>query len=172
MLISDFQTSYDTFRYVLNMTDMDASYDDPRGASGGPMHPPPPSPLSATSQATVRRLRRTRQRLGSYRHDLVVAMRVVNGVERELVQAEWENFLADENVRCERVREVLARQAGEPQKQEGGRRAGTQRAPAGEAEAGTDGLRREDLWEWHQQYCGSCAADQRALLAQRGQSLV
>lgn len=41
------------------------------------------------TRSTARRLRRTRQNLGSYRHELLVAMRVVNNVEREMIRAEY-----------------------------------------------------------------------------------
>ena len=88
--------SYETFQSIVNSTDLDAPYHD-AGAGFA----------SATGKATARRLRRTRQRLGTYRHDLLVAMRVVNGIEREMIQSEWENWLADENLRCEQVSNML-----------------------------------------------------------------
>src|SRR5450756_139937 len=59
------------------------------------------------TRSTAKRLRRTRQHLGSYRHDLMVAMRVVNNVEREMMRAEWENWLLDENARCKQVQMLL-----------------------------------------------------------------
>ncbi|EHK99257.1 putative protein SIP3 [Glarea lozoyensis 74030] len=44
---------------------------------------------STPTRSTARRLHRTRQNLGSYRHDLIVAMRVVNSIEREMIQADF-----------------------------------------------------------------------------------
>lgn len=55
---------------------------------------------SASTRATARRLRQGRQHLGTYRHDLLVAMRVVNSLEREMLRAEWGNFVGEELARC------------------------------------------------------------------------
>ncbi|KAI9873977.1 MAG: SNF1-interacting protein, partial [Pleopsidium flavum] len=77
---------YSTFLDIANITDMDAPYHSPT--------------TSTSTGSTARRLRRTRQHLGSYRHDLLVAMRVVNSVEQEMLRAEWENWLLDETNRC------------------------------------------------------------------------
>ncbi|KAH4063344.1 hypothetical protein HBI88_058770 [Parastagonospora nodorum] len=64
------------------------------------------SPLKSSSHST-RRLHRTRQNLGSHRHDLLVALRVVNRIEKEVVEAEYENWLLDETDKCERVGAVI-----------------------------------------------------------------
>ncbi|KAK3333184.1 hypothetical protein B0T19DRAFT_483286 [Cercophora scortea] len=130
---------YETFQSIVNSTDLDAPYYD--AATG---------PSSVTSKATARRLRRTRQRLGGYRHDLLVAMRVVNGIETEMIQSEWENWLADENARCDQARSMLTLQH--------------QSAGADAAERGGEKQRREALQEWYDGYCGSCEADRRALV--------
>ena|SRR5437016_5953238 len=63
--------------------------------------------LEPSTRATSRQLRRTRQRFAAYRHDLLVAMRVVNNVEREILMAEWENWLIDEAARCVQLEDVL-----------------------------------------------------------------
>jgi hypothetical protein len=60
------------------------------------------SPLTPSTHST-RRLHRTRQNLGSHRHDLLVALRVVNRIEKEVVEAEYENWLLDETNKCDRV---------------------------------------------------------------------
>lgn len=125
--------------------------------------------LPTASEGTARRLRRTRQRLGSYRHDLIVAMRIVNGVEREVIQSEWENWLADENHKCEQVRSIL-QQPGEKDKDGMGETPSRKQQqqiqsvlhrPVGQEEG------MEVLRKWHQEYCGSCHADRQALMAQR-----
>ncbi|KAJ9154953.1 PH domain-containing protein [Pleurostoma richardsiae] len=151
---------YNAFQQILNATDIDSPYED----AGAVLS-------SATSKATARRLRRTRQRLGSYRHDLLVAMRVVNSIEREMVQSEWENWLADENVRCEEVALMLAERGG------GG--GGASSSPAAvPTHHGLQGLHQnvlrqvdektiEALRGWHREYCGSCRTDRARLVEER-----
>jgi hypothetical protein len=87
------------------------------------------SPLSSSTHAQ-RRLQRTRQNLGSHRHDLLVALRVVNRIEKEVLEAEYETWLLDETLKCERVGVLL--------NGEGGKRAG------------------EDVEVWLRRYCGDC----------------
>jgi hypothetical protein len=64
------------------------------------------SPLTPSTRST-RRLHRTRQNLGSHRHDLLVALRVVNRIEKEVVEAEYENWLLDETHKCDQVGSML-----------------------------------------------------------------
>lgn len=123
--------SFNAFQSLTNASSPDAPPEDTL-----------PTLSSPTSRAAARRLRRTRQRLASYRHDLIVAMRVVNGVEREIVRSEWENFLADENARCEEMRGVLDREEGK----------------------GEEGRQRvEAVRGWVEEYCGSCEGDMAGL---------
>lgn len=136
---------YDTFRGILNSTDMDAPYQD----AGANMS-------SRSSKAAARRIRRTRQRLGSYRHDLVVAMRVVNSIEREMLQSEWENWLMDENMRCEQVKVMLS--------DDGKDVAAAPRDGTHKMTRPVDEQRVESLRLWHDEYCGSCRADQDTLV--------
>lgn len=82
-------------------------------------------------------------------------MRIVNGVEREVIQSEWENWLADENLRCE--------QAGSMLEESGTERNGDVK----QQQRMESTLGREDLRKWHEDYCGSCRADQRALTGRR-----
>ncbi|SPO02761.1 related to Snf1p protein kinase interacting protein (SIP3 protein) [Cephalotrichum gorgonifer] len=126
---------FTAFQSITNASSLDSSPDDSSASLSSP-----------TSRATARRLRRTRQRLASYRHDLIVAMRVVNGVEREVVKSEWENWLVDENARCEEVGAVLASGAtkGNPEEMK----------------------RLEGVRDWVEGYCGSCVADVGALRAE------
>ena len=93
-------SSYNAFQHIANETDMDAPFE----TAGTTLS-------SSSGRAAARRMRRTRQRLGSYRHDLLVAMRVVNSIEREMVQSEWENWLTDETMRCDQLKMVLNGQA-------------------------------------------------------------
>ncbi|KAK2058081.1 PH domain-containing protein [Colletotrichum caudatum] len=139
---------FTTFQLVANATDIDAPYED----AGSTLS-------SATGRATARRLRRTRQRLGSYRHDLLVAMRIVNSIEREMMQSEWENWLADENMRCDKLKMVLEEGgAGAKTKRNGGQKVMT---------AAMDEGKKETLREWYDTYCGSCKLDHQALMSER-----
>lgn len=165
--LSNHICSYKTFQTLVNSTstDLDAPYQLQASSF-----------TSATSQATARRLRRMRQRLGGYRHDLLVAMRVVNGVELEMVQAEWEAWLEGENWRCEQVRGMLSE--GEGNGVDGGEKPmgaseGEQKV-MGEGDDNKkdgDGARKAALREWFAEYCGSCDADRRALATRRGSML-
>jgi hypothetical protein len=112
---------------VANSTDMNAPYQY-AGVSF----------LDSSTGSAARRLRRTRQRLGAYRHDLLVALRLVNKVDREVLRAEWENWLLDENTRCRRVQRLLTDGAGDPQ-------------------------RVASLRQWQAEYCGSCRQELLAL---------
>ncbi|KAI9785200.1 MAG: SNF1-interacting protein [Geoglossum umbratile] len=88
--------SFSMYKNIASATDMDAPYQ----SAGLPF-------LEASARATSRRLRRTRQHFGAYRHDLLVAMRVINNVEREILMVEWENWLMDENIRCGQLEDFL-----------------------------------------------------------------
>ncbi|TDZ71842.1 putative PH domain-containing protein [Colletotrichum trifolii] len=140
---------FTTFQLVANATDLDAPYED----AGSTLS-------TASSRATARRLRRTRQRLGSYRHDLLVAMRIVNSIEREMVQSEWENWVADENVRCDKLKTVLDSSDGAGSKS---KRSSDQKVIKGNIDEG----KRETLREWYDTYCGSCKLDHAALMSER-----
>ncbi|KAI9740703.1 MAG: SNF1-interacting protein [Claussenomyces sp. TS43310] len=141
---------YSTFRSVANITDMDTSFH----YSGTPF-------LETATRSTARRLRRTRQHLGTYRHSLMVAMRVVNGVEQEMIRAEWENWLLDENTRCKQVEMMLAE--NEPSV------ATTRTAKDAEGQEVLEAKQRgrqskmDDLRKWQEEYCGSCRREQEKL---------
>ncbi|PKS12925.1 hypothetical protein jhhlp_000266 [Lomentospora prolificans] len=123
---------FTAFQAINSATSLDSPYED----AGAHLS-------SASSRATAQRLRRMRQRLGAYRHDLLVAMRIVNSVEREMLQSEWENWLVDENSRCDHLRSVL--------------KAGS------DAGGDVDSERRERARAWVEGYCGSCWKDMGAL---------
>ena len=90
-----------------------------------------PSVSSATRQ-TLARLQQSRQKFGTYRNDLLVALRVVDRVERDVLRGEWEKWVHGEANRCRQVRKVLKR----------------------ERNNAADGLQR-----WWQEYCRSCLAE-------------
>ncbi|KAI2618719.1 hypothetical protein GGS26DRAFT_574270 [Hypomontagnella submonticulosa] len=148
---------YSTFRSIANSTDVDAPYE----LAG--------SSLSwASSRATARRLRQTRQKLGAYRHDLLVAMRVVNSVEREMLHAEWENWLLDENHRCEQVGAVLTAWNSSSSAGDGVKGDKTaQKVLQDDGAEGKGEAKRENLQRWYEEYCGSCRADRDELIRER-----
>ncbi|GKT52095.1 uncharacterized protein ColSpa_12276 [Colletotrichum spaethianum] len=86
-------------------------------------------------------------------------MRIVNSIEREMVQSEWENWLADENVRCDKLKMVLEENgAGAKTK-----RSGSQKVMTSAMDEG----KKETLREWYDTYCGSCKLDHQALMSER-----
>ncbi|CAK7240626.1 MAG: SNF1-interacting protein [Sporothrix thermara] len=158
---------YQTFLSIANASNLDAPYEDAGVLLSSPMN-----------RATAQRLRRTRQRLGAYRHDLVVAMRVVNSVEREMVQSEWENWLADETQRCDQVGAMLADRNARRERTFD-KTTTTTTTTTTTATTATDIERSEDkkkeqkemqrltlLSHWYEDYCGSCRSEQSALHAQ------
>jgi VAD1 Analog of StAR-related lipid transfer domain/BAR domain of APPL family/PH domain len=54
----------------------------------------------------ARRVQKTRKRLGKYRHDLLVGLRVVDRVEREVVKSEWERWVREEAGMCNVVENI------------------------------------------------------------------
>lgn len=130
--------SYATFRALAGTADMNAD------ASHAAIRF-----VSPSTRATAERLRLSRQHLGSYRHDLLVAIRVVNKLEREMLSAEWSNWLYEESVRCEQARALM----------NGPMRSGGNEVD--EASSG-DGEGREEETGWLSQYCGSCEKERRA----------
>lgn len=87
-------------------------------------------------------------------------MRVVNSIEREMVQSEWENWLADETQRCDQLKMVLDEDGPKKGPQQKQQKVLTGDGPEDEG-------RRAKLRAWHETYCGSCRLDQQALTAGR-----
>ena len=144
---------------MVNSTDMDGSFQPSRSPYGG-----------ATSSSTGKRLHRTRQHLGTYRHDLLVAMRVVNNVEEAMIRAEWQNFLLDETTRCKQVQSLL--EAGNQTQAP----AGTESSYGDKQQKPLNDEQREEsritiLKNWHDEYCGGCMMEQERLLNGKSQLL-
>ncbi|PWW73380.1 hypothetical protein C7212DRAFT_300956 [Tuber magnatum] len=125
---------YAKFRELASSTDMDAD-----AALAGKGF------FSASTRATARRLRLSRQHLGSYRHDLLVAMRVVNSLERDMVHAEWDNWLFEETSRCKQA--LFALNSRKPPTGSAGRDSATE---------GSDRRERSEAAKWLSEYCDSC----------------
>ena len=62
---------------------------------------------ATTSTLASERLHRSRDAMAKYRHDLLVALKVVNKIERDLVLSEWENWVRAEERKCGRVEDML-----------------------------------------------------------------
>ena len=99
------------------------------------------TPLSEgrRAESPALQLQTTRQRLGAYRHDLLVAMRVVNSIERDLVQGQYESFAQQEYRRCRAVEPLLN---------------GTDQALV--KSTGLDKRDQIQLSNWYAEYCMSC----------------
>ncbi|KAI1005217.1 hypothetical protein K3495_g3001 [Podosphaera aphanis] len=136
---------YNQFKWIMNVTEMNSHHD-----IAGTLF------SDISTKSTAQKLRRTRQRLGTYRHDLLIAVRIVNQVERTLLEGEWENWLLNENMKCKQVslmlQNVLSRAKDSPKN-----------LADGEDEASSQ-LR--EVRKWQEKYCDSCALDQD-LLSQR-----
>ncbi|KAG6017981.1 hypothetical protein E4U54_008530 [Claviceps lovelessii] len=143
-------TCFSTYKTLLDATDMDAAWEEAGSTLSSP-----------SSRATAQRLRRTRQRLGAYRHDLVVAMRVVNNIEREMLQSEWENWLGNEKSLCDELGTML-RHGKEDETYKNGRSSSTQQVVGSLSKS-----RRKALEEWRDDYCGSCGRDYEAVIKER-----
>lgn len=141
-------TCFATFKDVLDATDMDAPWEDAGSTLSSP-----------TTQSAARRLRRTRQRLGSYRHDLLVAMRVVNSIEREMLQTEWENWLLNEKSLCDDLESMLRDAKGGDAAKKGNTEQKVMK--------GMSADRMKVLEEWRDDHCGSCRSDHQAVMAER-----
>lgn len=146
--------SHSHFIEIVNATDMNAPF-EVAGASF----------LETATRSTAKRLRRTRQHLGSYRHNLVVAMRMVNSVEKEMLQAEWENWLLDENSRCRQVEWMLRENRTSIRNGRDTQGPDSQKVLTDHHTENYDRL--DELREWHADYCGSCKLEQDKLLEGR-----
>ncbi|KAF2455796.1 hypothetical protein BDY21DRAFT_323583 [Lineolata rhizophorae] len=140
--------------------------------------PPLAAPQTHTereARAAAARLRATRARLAAHRYDLLVATRVLNRVEREVVRGEWEGWLWGENRRCEAVGGMLRRRLEEGKEKEEGNGTRGEGAGKGEGEKegegweGVDGERLEGLVKWWGEYCGGCRRELRRVEEERGE---
>ena len=112
----------------------------------------PPS-RGVSSKTAAHRLQRTRQRLGSYRHDLLVALRVVNSIEKEVLQAEWERWLRRETQRCYMIEAMLNNRERKNNDNSNHDALGVQKRF----------LRKEDIEHWYEDYCLSCQREQERI---------
>ncbi|CAG7930022.1 unnamed protein product [Penicillium olsonii] len=114
-------------------------------------------PRDSLTKSAIKRFQQTRERLGMYRYNLLVALRVVNSIEKEVIQTEWERWLREENRRCRQVEVLLG---GEQQDDSQDRTAKAERVFAEHA---------ENVKQWYEEYCSSCRLEQdQVSLNERG----
>lgn len=137
-------------------------------ASSDPDGPVSPTAASnPTLRSTAHRLTRSRERMGTYRHDLLVALRLVNSVERELVQTEYENWVHEESKNCAQIGTLLASTRVEKHNLNATGIEAIVRSPKVAAQMSGSG--REGVERWYEEYCRSCYGEQAAAL--RGRKL-
>ncbi|KAF1827825.1 uncharacterized protein K489DRAFT_349523 [Dissoconium aciculare CBS 342.82] len=101
--------------------------------------------IAPSTSGIAARVVRTRNSLARYRHDLLVALRVVNRVERDVVLAEWEDWVRSEEDNCARIEGLL--------------RQGEQ----GVGHGNQDAHIVAELGEEFLEYCDSCRSESRGL---------
>lgn len=108
-----------------------------------------------STRNTASRLARSRLSLQTYRHDLLIALRVVNNVEREVLRAEYENWLLDEGNWCRRVKGVIG-----PASEGDG-----EGSKGGDSDSAGVG---EEVRDWVEDYCGACEGELRRVVGAEG----
>ena len=110
------------------------------------------TPIASSSSSNIdtnaaQRLQLARQKIALQRHDLLVSMRVVNGIEQDIVSGAYERWTRSENARCRALDPVLAN--------------GTANK-GGKALIAGMGVGKEEekrLADWYKEYCTSCVAE-------------
>lgn len=114
------------------------------GKSGIAFDLAPPHSGDSVAKKSIRRFHQTREQLSVNRHDLIVALRVINSIDRELVQNEWESWLRTELHRCNQVGSLLSESDEEADSVEGQL---TQSVFAEQI---------DEVKHWYDAYCISC----------------
>lgn len=109
-------------------------------------------PMDAVTKSATKRFQQTRERLGIYRHNLLVALRVVNSIEKEVVQTEWERWLREELRRCRQVDILLGGNVSDDEPN-------AEAAQAAQAER-IFAENAGSVKQWYDRYCGSCQLEQ------------
>ncbi|KGO71761.1 hypothetical protein PITC_027740 [Penicillium italicum] len=112
-------------------------------------------PRDALTKSAIKRFQQTRERLGMYRHNLLVALRVVNSIEKEVIQTEWERWLREEVRRCRQVEILLGEEATQSDDSQTGRTAKAERVFAEHA---------DNVKQWYEEYCSSCRMEQEKVV--------
>ncbi|KAJ5477394.1 hypothetical protein N7539_007538 [Penicillium diatomitis] len=108
------------------------------------------NPREAVAQSATKRFLDTRERLGVYRHNLLVGLRVVNRIEKEVIESEWQRWLRGEVRRCRQIELLLGDGKGS---------AGNEAQQAAKVES-LFGKNADNIKEWYGRYCTSCRHEQ------------
>ncbi|KAJ5894123.1 hypothetical protein N7495_005814 [Penicillium taxi] len=103
----------------------------------------------AVAKSAMKRFQQTRERLAIYRNNLLIALRVVNNIEKEVVQSEWERWLQGELKRCRQI-EILLKGKVQDDDSE---------AQLSE-EDGIFAGNTDSVKQWYDRYCTSCQLEQ------------
>jgi hypothetical protein len=120
-------------------------------------------PRDALTKSAIKRFQQTRERLGMYRHNLLVALRVVNSIEKEVIQTEWERWLREETRRCRQVEVLLGGESTQGDDSQAGRLAQAERVFAEHA---------DNVKQWYEEYCPSCRLEQEKVTANNRGDLI
>ncbi len=89
--------SYSKFAEIYALNDLaDSNYDNA------------PEFMAPAARQKAAEMRSRRQQLNVMRHELLVSLRSVNIVEKEIVEGEWMTWLGEELYRCDRAAQLLA----------------------------------------------------------------
>jgi VAD1 Analog of StAR-related lipid transfer domain len=66
-----------------------------------------PTQSSSPDQTMLERISRNRRAYGEYRHDLLVGLRLIGRMERDMLRAEWEQWVWKENLRCKMAEKLI-----------------------------------------------------------------
>ncbi|KAE8144998.1 hypothetical protein BDV25DRAFT_79388 [Aspergillus avenaceus] len=123
---------------------------------GTPLSLSASGPRDSATKSAAKRLQQTRERLAIYRHNLVVGLRVVNSIEREVLQNEWERWLRQELRRCQQIDDLIWK---------GYNNDGDDTQVDQKGQNIFAGL-SDDVRQWYESYCTSCSQEQE-LVEQR-----
>ncbi|KAJ5691009.1 hypothetical protein N7488_011744 [Penicillium malachiteum] len=99
-------------------------------------------PRDAGGKSATKRFMQTRERLGTYRNNLLVSLRILNSIEKEVIQTEWERWLGEELRRCRQVEILLG---------------GSNDFSEADAQAQRIFAENTDnVKQWYDRYCMSC----------------
>jgi hypothetical protein len=101
-------------------------------------------------------------------------MRVVNSIEREMLQSEWENWLVDERFLCDELDTMLQQQdetKGQKKGAEGGKKDKGDKGSQKVMEP-LPAKRRQALEQWRDSYCSSCKRDYQVVMKGRKLSAI
>jgi len=83
-------------------------------------------------------------------------MRLVNRIERDSIQAEYENWVSEENTRCKKLGSLLSG-GGD------GTSSLSKEASQLVSHLGESGGRVDDVRNWYKEYCAACRTEQAQL---------